>query len=322
MSEVAGPWVDDVERAVHERYGRGARAREAALCCPVDYEPRYLEAIPPEIVERDYGCGDPSRDLRPGEVVLDLGSGGGKVCYIAAQVVGSGGRVIGIDLNEEMLALARRHQPEIARRLGYNNVAFLRGKIQDLRTDLDALDARLRRCPIASAADLLRFESFRAAQRATRPLVGDESVDVVVSNCVLNLVREEDRRALFGEIFRVLRPGGRAVVSDIVASRPVPERLRGDPQLWSGCVSGAFQETAFLEAFAAAGFHGIEIARCGTAPWRTVEGIEFRAITVRAFKAKQGPCADHEDVIPVEPLAAVDPAGGTATGCCAPGSRC
>ncbi len=321
MGEVAGPRFD-VERAVHERYGRGARAREAALCCPVDYEPRYLEVIPPEIVERDYGCGDPSRDLRPGEVVLDLGSGTGKVCYIAAQIVGSDGRVIGIDLNEEMLALARRHQPEIARRLGYDNVAFLRGRLQDLRTDLDALDARLRRCPIASAADLQRFESFRAEQRASRPLVGDESVDVVVSNCVLNLVREEDRPPLVGEIFRVLRRGGRAVVSDIVASRPVPERLRGDPQLWSGCISGAFHETAFLEAFAAAGFHDMEIVRRDTAPWRTVEGIEFRAITVRAFRAKQGSGGHPEGPIPVEPRVAVEPLSEAATGCCAPGSRC
>jgi SAM-dependent methyltransferase len=138
---------------------------------------------------------------------------------------------------------------------------------------------------------------------------------------VLNLVREEDRRALFGEIFRVLRHGGRAVVSDIVAGGPVPEHLQRDPQLWSGCVSGAFQETAFLEAFAAAGFQGIEIARRDTAPWRTVEGVEFRAITVRAFKAKQGPCGAHEGLIPVEPLVAVEPVGEASTGCCAPGAR-
>ena len=112
----------DTEKAVQKRYGRAARAQEEALCCPVSYDPRYLEVIPAEILERDYGCGDPSRFLRPGDTVLDLGSGAGKICFIAAQIVGPTGKVIGVDFNPEMLALARKHQPAIAARLGYDNV--------------------------------------------------------------------------------------------------------------------------------------------------------------------------------------------------------
>ncbi|MGH7857269.1 MAG: methyltransferase domain-containing protein, partial [Candidatus Binatia bacterium] len=202
--------VLDPERAVYERYARGAVGREESLCCPVDYDPRFLEAIPREVIERDYGCGDPSRELREGETVLDLGSGAGKVCFIAAQVVGPGGRVIGVDLNEEMLSLARGAGRAVAERLGYENVEFRRGRIQDLRTDLDAADAHLAGHPIHSSADLARFESFRAIQRETAPLVAEASVDVIVSNCVLNL--SPDKPAAFREAFRVLRPGGRFVV--------------------------------------------------------------------------------------------------------------
>ncbi|MGH7820127.1 MAG: methyltransferase domain-containing protein, partial [Candidatus Binatia bacterium] len=133
----------DLEQAVYDRYTRGARGREESLCCPVEYDSRYLDVIPKEVIERDYGCGDPSRDLREGEVVLDLGSGAGKICFIAAQVVGPHGRVVGVDVNEEMLALARSARAEVARRLGYDNVEFRRGRIQDLRTSLDAVDAHL-----------------------------------------------------------------------------------------------------------------------------------------------------------------------------------
>jgi arsenite methyltransferase len=92
-----------VEEAVRERYSGGAREREEELCCPVEYNPEYLRVIPNEILERDYGCGDPSRHARPGDIVLDLGSGSGKICYILSQIVGHAGRVIGIDMNEEML---------------------------------------------------------------------------------------------------------------------------------------------------------------------------------------------------------------------------
>src|ERR1041384_1309072 len=109
-----------VETAVRQRYSQGAKQKVQALCCPVNYNAHYLKAISAEILERDYGCGDPSKYVRAGETVLDLGSGGGKICYIAAQVVGAEGKVIGVDMNDDMLALARKYQPQMTRKLGYN----------------------------------------------------------------------------------------------------------------------------------------------------------------------------------------------------------
>ncbi|MFQ5664849.1 MAG: methyltransferase domain-containing protein [Candidatus Binatia bacterium] len=287
----------NIEEVVGKRYTEGALARQETLCCPTDYDDRYLAVLPGEIIERDYGCGDPSAYVREGETVLDLGSGSGKTCYIAAQVVGPSGHVIGIDMNDDMLALARRHQSEIARRLGYNNVSFHRGKIQDLRTDLDAVDAYLQRHPVASARDLAAFERFRREQQSTHPLVADNAVDVVVSNCVLNLVSDDDKQVLFAELFRVLRPGGRAVICDIVSDECVPQSLKEDPDLWSGCIAGAFQEGAFLDAFATAGFYGIELLKRDVQPWRTVAGIEFRSVAVQAWKGKQGECWDYNQAV-------------------------
>jgi arsenite methyltransferase len=287
----------NIEETVRQRYTNGARQREESLCCPTEYDDKYLAVLPREIIERDYGCGDPSAYVRAGDRVLDLGSGTGKICYIAAQVVGPAGHVIGVDMNDEMLALARRYQPEIAHNLGFDNVRFRRGKIQDLRSDLDAADDYLRRHPVASTRDLSAFEAFVAEQRHSQPLVADGSVDVVVSNCVLNLVRDEDKQTLFAELFRVLRRGGRAVISDIVSDEVVPATLKQDPELWSGCIAGAFQESAFLDAFAAAGFHGIEVLKRDPQPWRTVDGIEFRSVTVRAWKGKQGECWDHNQAV-------------------------
>jgi SAM-dependent methyltransferase len=292
----AGP-VADPEEAVRARYAAAARAREAALCCPVEYDPRYLEAIPAEVLERDYGCGDPSRYVRPGDVVLDLGSGGGKVCFIAAQVAGPEGRVIGVDVNDEMLALARSAAPVVAGRLGFANVELRRGRIQDLSLDLDRLDAWLQGNPVKSSMDLAALEGEQARLRREAPLVADESVDLVVSNCVLNLVRESDEQQLVREIFRVLKVGGRIAVSDIVSDEPVPQHLKDDPELWSGCISGAFQELELLRALEAAGFHGIAIDQWVPEPFAVVEGIEFRSITVTAHKGKQGPCYEANQAV-------------------------
>src|SRR5262249_3020015 len=140
----------DTEAAVRARYGKAAQVKESALCCPVSYDPRYLEAIPREIRDKDYGCGDPSLYVREGDTVLDLGSGGGKICYIAAQIVGRRGRVIGVDMNPEMLALARKYRGEMARKLGYDAVEFHRARIQDLALSLDALDQWLAANPVRS----------------------------------------------------------------------------------------------------------------------------------------------------------------------------
>jgi SAM-dependent methyltransferase len=283
--------IHDVERAVRTVYAEAART-SAGLCCPGSADPRLLEAVPAEIVERDYGCGDPSRHVRPGETVLDLGSGAGKACYVMSQVVGPMGRVIGVDMTEGMLDVARRHAGAFGRRIGYANLDFRKGKIQDLALDLDLVDAWLREHPVRSSEDLAALEAHSARLRVEAPLVADASVDVVVSDCVLNLVRPADRAALFREIHRVLKPGGRAVIADIVSDEDVPAPLREDPELWAGCVSGAMREDLFLRAFEDAGLYGMTLLERPEAPWRTVEGIEFRSVTVVAYKGKEGACWD------------------------------
>lgn len=257
------------------------------MCCPVQYDERLLEVIPEEVIQKDYGCGDPSRYIRPGEVVLDLGSGSGKICFIAAQVAGPKGKVIGVDMTDDMLAVARRNAPIVAERLGYANVEFRKGRIQDLALDLDRLEAELKRHPIADAASFLAVDELVEELRIRHPLVASDSIDVVVSNCVLNLVDSKYKRQLFREIFRVLRKEGRAVISDIVSDKSIPEHLQEDPELWSGCISGAFTQEGFLQAFREAGFQGIEVVQWNEQPWRKVEGIEFRSVTVRAFKGEE-----------------------------------
>ncbi len=287
----------NAETAVRERYAAGAKTAEARLCCPVDYNPEYLKVIPQEVIDRDYGCGDPSKYLRENETVLDLGSGTGKICFIAAQVVGAGGKVIGIDMTDEMLDVARNNAPIVAERIGYGNVEFRKGRIQDLALDLEKLDAELKARPITDAASFLRADELAQELRIKHPLVATDSVDVVVSNCVLNLVEPKSKRQLFEEIFRVLKKGGRAVISDIVSDEDVPEHLQNDPELWSGCIAGALTEEGFLGAFSEAGFYGIQILSRDEKPWQTVEGIEFRSLTIEAFKGKQGPCFERNQAV-------------------------
>jgi arsenite methyltransferase len=285
------------ETAVRERYAAGAKTAESKLCCPVDYNGDWLKAIPQEVIERDYGCGDPSRFLREGETVLDLGSGTGKICFIAAQIVGPSGKVIGVDMTDEMLEVARRNAPIVASRIGYANVEFRKGRIQDLALDLEKLDAELQARPITDAASFLRADELAEELRVKHPLVASDSVDVVVSNCVLNLVEPKWKRQLFDEIFRVLRKGGRAVISDIVSDEQVPEELQNDPELWSGCISGALTEESFLTAFEKAGFYGIQVRKRDALPWRIVRGIEFRSTTIEAFKGKQGECFERNQAV-------------------------
>ncbi len=287
----------NVDEAVRSRYSAAAQQAEPALCCAVEYDPSYLDVIPPEILERDYGCGDPSQYVAEGETVLDLGSGGGKICYIAAQVVGPNGHVIGVDCNNEMLSLAREHQQDIGNRLGYHNVEFRKGRIQDLQLDLDRVEAELSEQPVKNATDWLALEERLHEMRREFPLVEKDSIDVIVSNCVLNLVRETDRRQLFAEMHRVLKRGGRAVISDIVADEDVPQSMKNNAELWSGCLSGAHREDQFLEAFEDAGFYGMEIVARQSEPWAVIEGIEFRSMTVRAFKGKEGPCLDRKQAV-------------------------
>ncbi|MEL6713169.1 MAG: methyltransferase domain-containing protein [Planctomycetota bacterium] len=287
----------EVLDSVRDRYAAGAADRVPELCCPVDYDASLLEVLPDEIVERDYGCGDPSKFVERGDVVLDLGSGAGKICYMASQLVGPEGRVIGVDTTDEMLALAREHQGSIGDRIGWHNVDFRRGMIQDLSLDHDRLAEWMAAHPVTDLAGREALQAEEARLRREEPLVADGSVDLVLSNCVLNLVASAEKEALFSEIHRVLKRGGRCAISDIVSDEDVPEELQRDPELWSGCISGAMREDRFLQAFADAGLYGVEIVAYQSEPWAVVRGIEFRSMTVVAHKGKEGPCWDHGEAV-------------------------
>ena len=285
------------ETAVADRYSKAAEEREEALCCPVQYRPELMEVIPDEIIKRDYGCGDPSPFVEAGDIVLDLGSGGGKLCYIAAQIVGEHGKVIGVDCNQEMLDLARKYQPEVARQIGYDVVSFRCGVIQNLGLDLERYQVELNKLESSGVANILDRRRLEQRLETEEPMIESDSVDCVVSNCVLNLVRPEDRKRLFTELFRVLKVGGRAAISDIVSDETVPEHLQNNPELWSGCISGAWREDQFLAAFADAGFEGMHLAKRESEPWQTVEGIEFRSVTVVAYKPDPGACLEQNQAV-------------------------
>ncbi len=283
----------NVQESVLDRYSAGAKSVQATLCCPINYDSRLLEILPQEIVDKDYGCGDPSRYVREGDVVLDLGSGAGKICYMAAQLVGESGHVIGIDMNDDMLALARKYQADMAAKLGGNRVRFVKGYIQDLALSVDALDHYLKDHPVRNSHDMARVESWKQRQRHEEPLIKSDSVDLVISNCVLNLVGDHEKEQLLREIFRVLKPGGRVAISDIVSDEPVPQHLKDDPELWSGCISGAFHESGFAQAFRDAGFQCISYDKWDEKPWQVVEGIEFRSVTLTAVKGDPAECLDY-----------------------------
>ncbi|MFQ5508795.1 MAG: methyltransferase domain-containing protein [Leptospirillia bacterium] len=205
-------------------YGAAAAAPQPQLCCPTDYQPEDVSHIPEEVLAISYGCGSPMAQAapRPGETVVDLGSGGGIDCFIAARMVGPEGRVIGIDMTDEMLDKARATSEAVAERLGHSVVEFHKGYLEAIPVE-------------------------------------DGCADLVTSNCVLNL--STDKPGVFGEIHRVLGHGGRFVISDIVSDQPVPEAMRRDSELWGECLSGAMTERAFVEAAEAAGFHGITLER-------------------------------------------------------------
>ena len=287
----------DVREGVQDRYAAGAQAVEAALCCPVDYDPQYLKIIPEEVLDRDYGCGDPSRYVREGDVVLDLGSGGGKICFIASQIVGPKGKVIGVDMTDEMLDLANENAPIIAERVGYANVEFRRGHIEDLKLDHDDLNKWLAKNPVKNSADMEKMEAEILRLKTDMTMIADNSIDVIVSNCVLNLVSDSKKKQMFAEMFRVLKVGGRVAVSDIVSDEDSPEDLKQDERLWSGCISGALTEEDFGTALEEAGFHGITIDKMEMEPWQIVKGIEYRSATYLAYKGKQGECLEKNQAV-------------------------
>lgn len=177
------------------------------------YQETNIDDLPSTVTDVAFGCGNPTAiaALKPGETVLDLGSGGGIDCFLAAKMVGDSGRVYGVDMTPEMIALARRN----ADKVGATNVEFRLGEIEQL------------------------------------PLP-DATVDVIISNCVINL--SPDKPRVFREAFRVLKPGGRLQVSDIVWTKPVPEDVKDDMDAWAGCIAGALQESEYLAGIKAAGF--------------------------------------------------------------------
>ena len=272
--------------ATMERYGAAADESEDALCCPVEYDREALAHIPKAILDIDYGCGDPTVFARPGQTVLDLGSGSGKHCFMISKAVGPDGRVIGVDKTPEMLAKSREAIPEVMKNLGYPapNVEFRYGHIENLALNKDRLLELLAERPIKGYEDLDAIDS----DLASVPLIENDSVDLVVSNCVLNLVEDGLKQRLIDEIFRVLRRGGEIAISDIVADRAIPKELKDDDDLWSGCLSGAWQRDEFVQAFARAGFYGMHEVKAYF--WKRVEDINFYSVTIRAFKGKQGPC--------------------------------
>ncbi len=221
-----------VQETVQEKYGAAAREvrqTSAAACCnsafsccdPITgnlYNEAEKGALPAKAVQASLGCGNPTAliDLKAGETVLDLGSGGGIDVLLSAKRVGPTGKAYGLDMTDDMLALARENQ----RQAGVGNVEFLKGEIENI------------------------------------PLP-DNSVDVVISNCVVNLSTDKDR--VFREAFRVLKPGGHFAVSDVVAQGEVPDAVRKSMMLWVGCIAGALEENDYIAKLAKAGFTDISV---------------------------------------------------------------
>jgi arsenite methyltransferase len=195
--------------------------RAASACCDsknVLYPEELLTAVPDDIANFSLGCGDPITlaALQPGQTVLDLGSGGGLDCFLAAKKVGESGHVIGVDMTPEMLEKARAS----AARMGVTNVEFRQGYLEDLPVD-------------------------------------DNSIDVTISNCVINL--SPDKAKVFNEVFRVLKPGGKLAVSDIVTDGPLPEAIKQSLSMWAGCVAGAVDAKDYIAMMETAGFTDITI---------------------------------------------------------------
>jgi SAM-dependent methyltransferase len=216
-----------IHATVREHYGEIARTRDTSTeCCGPDacgcgsdlYSSGLIAELPSSVTELSLGCGDPVSlaDIRPGDTVLDLGSGGGIDCFLAAKRAGPAGRVIGVDMTPEMLARARAN----AAKLNAANVEFRQGQIEDLPVE-------------------------------------DESADVILSNCVINL--SPDKPRVFREMFRTLRPGGRISVSDIVTKGPMSPMVAQDAESWSACVSGALDVQTYAEGLRVAGFADVRI---------------------------------------------------------------
>ncbi|MFB6371759.1 MAG: methyltransferase domain-containing protein, partial [Bradymonadaceae bacterium] len=252
---------ETIQQAIARYYGEtleGTDDLEYDACRVTGYDPGLLEQLTDEVLETRYGCGSPIPRLLEGQTVLDLGCGSGADCFIVSQLVGPQGRVIGVDMTEEQIGIARRNiEPHMAN-FGYeeSNVEFHQSTIEDLPLD-------------------------------------DESVDVVISNCVINLTA--DKQSVFDEIWRVLRPGGEFSISDIVADRRLPDEMRDDAQLWSECLGGALYRGDLRRVTREAGF--ADIRTLDSRPSEIVDGVQFFSDRFRGFKLDlEDRCEDYGQV--------------------------
>jgi SAM-dependent methyltransferase len=222
-----------------------AANKKANLCCPKEMPSAHIAHIPPEAFDHSYGCGTPvlQAGIRVGDTVVDLGSGVGIDCFVAAKLVGPTGRVIGLDMTDEMLSQAFRFNSAVTAKLGYDVVEFRKGLMENL--------------PLES-----------------------NSADVLVTNCVLNLA--VDKPKVFQEIFRVLKPGGRLIISDIVSDRDIAPEDQASKQEWAECITGSMSLAGLLGAIDKTGFIGThQIAEAG---WQKVKGYHFSTVTFEASK--------------------------------------
>jgi SAM-dependent methyltransferase len=278
--------MDTIKEAVQHRYGEAARqARDGvkagcgcgSSCCSTDpitsnlYDDAEVAAIPAEAVLASLGCGNPTAlaELEPGEIVLDLGSGGGIDVLLSARRVGATGKAYGLDMTDDMLALAR----ENLAKSGLDNVEFLKGDIEHI------------------------------------PLP-DNCVDVIISNCVINLSSDKDR--VIAEAFRVLKPGGRFAVSDVVVKgERIPDAMRRSMELWIGCVAGALEEDAYRGKLARAGFEGVTVE-----PTRIYRAADAKRFLDEAGVADEATLAQVDGRIMSAFVRATKPAA--ARSCCGP----
>lgn len=251
-----------IHEAVREHYGELARTSNS--CCGTGnstlYDEQLIQAVPTDISGFSLGCGDPITlaKLQPGETVLDLGSGGGLDCFLAAKQVGESGRAIGVDMTPDMLAKARAN----AERLKVRNVEFREGYLEALPVE-------------------------------------DHSVDVVISNCVINL--SPDKPRVFREVFRALKPGGRVAVSDIVTNGVLPEAVQKSMESWGACVAGALDQRDYVRGLREAGFVNVQVQPKGQTDRALASlpiGVPFSA-TITATKP-DGKLVSELEVIPLE----------------------
>ena len=237
--------VDKPRSIVREFYGKAAEEPQEELCCPTKNSQEDTSHIPQEVLDRFYGCGSPTiiAEVSEGETMVDLGAGAGIDCFIAAKKVGPKGKIYGIDMTDEMLKVANENRNLVAKNLGYDIVEFRKGFLEDIPVD-------------------------------------SGTVNLITSNCVINL--SPDKKAVFSEMWRILKNHGRIVISDIVSQVETPSHLKLNKQLWGECISGALTEDEFMAYLEQAGFYGLQTL--SKVFWKEVEGYSFYSVTLRGYK--------------------------------------